>query len=82
MPLEGSGDGARTGYAVAGYELSAGVMLVLLGWVFAPIYLDTEVFTMPEFLKRRYGGERLKLCVSLISLGLYAFTKVTALQTS
>ena len=51
-------------------------MLMMLGWVFAPVYLDLGVFTMPEFLKKRYGGERLKLFITMLSLGLYAFTKV------
>jgi hypothetical protein len=55
-------------------------MLMMLGWIFAPIYIDLGIFTMPEFLKKRYGGERLKLFITLLSLGLYAFTKVSQLK--
>eukprot|EP00040_Diaphanoeca_grandis_P005318 m.32310 g.32310 ORF g.32310 m.32310 type:complete len:725 (+) comp16624_c0_seq1:182-2356(+) len=73
-----AGDGARGGLAVAGYELSAGFMLVLLGWVFAPIYLQMGVFTMPEFLKKRFGSDRLRLVITVVSLALYAFTKLAA----
>ena len=50
-----AGDGARSGLAVAGFEVSAGFMIALLGWVFAPIYIQLNVFTMPEFLKIRFG---------------------------
>eukprot|EP01043_Picozoa_sp_COSAG02_P011040 COSAG02_NODE_400_length_23094_cov_309.555990_17_plen_320_part_00 len=73
-----AGDGARTGLAVGGYELSAGVMLLLLGWVFSPIYMYAGVYTVPEFLLLRYNSERLHLSISCVSLGLYAFTKIAA----
>lgn len=59
-------------------KVSAAIMLVLLGWIFAPVYLRTGVFTMPEYLQHRYNSRRLKLCISIVSLGLYAFTKVAA----
>ena len=37
-----------------------------------------QVFTMPEFLKIRFGSERLRLLNTIVSLGLYAFTKLAA----
>src|SRR5210317_205681 len=49
-----AGQGASTGMAMAHYELHAWIML-MLGWIFVPFYHNARVFTMPEFLERRYG---------------------------
>ena len=119
LPAGLAGDGARDGLAVAGYEVSAGFMIALLGWIFAPIYMQLnvrtpsnvasvpheraqcelgwqwraspaaiwsplrldppspsppgrgvilpfQVFTMPEFLKVRFGSERLRLLNTIV----------------
>ena len=51
-----AGQGA-SGELVAGqFELLASLILILLGWVFVPFYLRSGVFTMPEFLEKRYNG--------------------------
>src|ERR1700733_1563267 len=50
-----SGSGATSGIAVGGYEWEACFMLLILGWVFVPFYLRSNVFTMPEFLERRFN---------------------------
>ena len=49
-----AGSGASSGMAMAHWEMHAWVML-LLGWVFVPFYYRANVFTMPEFLEKRYG---------------------------
>eukprot|EP00730_Choanoeca_flexa_P018592 TRINITY_DN9047_c0_g1_i1.p1 TRINITY_DN9047_c0_g1~~TRINITY_DN9047_c0_g1_i1.p1 ORF type:complete len:605 (+),score=113.26 TRINITY_DN9047_c0_g1_i1:85-1899(+) len=72
-----AGSGAASGIAVGGYEWSAGLMLLLLGWVFVPLYLQCNVFTMPEFLKRRFQSQRLQLALTVMSLLLYVFTKIS-----
>ena len=69
-----AGSGATDGVAMAHYELHAWCLLVL-GWVLGPFYMRSKVFTMPEFLERRYSpGARTVL--SLISLVAYVLTKI------
>ena len=70
-----AGQGAATGLAMAHYELHAWVV-VLLAWVFVPFYYNSKVFTMPEFLERRYGP-RPRWILSLVSLAAYILTKVS-----
>src|SRR5215510_12561704 len=49
-----AGSGATSGMAMAHYELHAWCLLVL-AWVFVPFYMRSMVFTMPEFLERRFN---------------------------
>jgi len=69
-----AGSGCTDGVAMAHYELHAWCLLIL-AWVFVPFYLRSKVFTMPEFLERRFSpGARWLL--SLISLVAYVLTKI------
>ncbi|HVE16783.1 MAG TPA: sodium:solute symporter, partial [Chthoniobacterales bacterium] len=69
-----SGSGATNGVALAHYELHAWCLLVL-GWVFVPFYARSKVFTMPEFLERRFSvGSRYVL--SVISLLTFIVSKI------
>ena len=70
-----AGQGAVTGLAMAHYELHAWIV-VLLAWVFVPFYYQSNVFTMPEFLERRFGP-RPRWILSLVSLAAYVLTKVS-----
>ncbi|WP_370326895.1 sodium:solute symporter [Euzebya sp.] len=71
-----SGTGADSGVATAQFELLASLILLLLGWVFVPFYVKSGVFTMPEFLEKRYSpGARRYL--SYISIVGYVLTKIT-----
>jgi SSS family solute:Na+ symporter len=71
-----AGSGASTGLAVGAYEWSASFCLFLLGWLFVPHYLSSKVFTMPEFLERRFSpGCRWYL--TGVSLFAYIFTKIS-----
>jgi len=69
-----AGSGATNGVALAHYELHAWCLLVL-GWVMAPFYMRSKVFTMPEFLERRFSPTA-RWVLSLISLVAYVLTKV------
>jgi SSS family solute:Na+ symporter len=70
-----AGTGYESGMAMAHWEMHAWLILVL-GWVFVPFYARSRVFTMPEFLERRYcSGARSFL--SVISLVSYVLTKVS-----
>ncbi len=70
-----AGQGASTGLAMAHYELHAWIV-VLLAWIFVPFYYDSKVFTMPEFLERRFGPKP-RWMLSLVSLAAYVLTKVS-----
>lgn len=70
-----AGAGADSGVAMAHYELHAWCLLVL-GWVLVPFYARSRVFTMPEFLERRYSPAA-RWFLSLVSLIAYVFTKVS-----
>ena len=70
-----AGTAAKTGVAMGHYELHAWCIL-LLGWVFVPFYMRSKVFTMPEFLEKRYSSTA-RWFLSLISLVAYVLTKVS-----
>ena len=70
-----AGNGATSGMAMAHYELHAWIM-VILAWVFVPFYYKSGVFTMPEFLERRFDN-RSRWTLSIVSLITYVFTKVS-----
>lgn len=69
-----AGSGATDGVAMAHYELHAWCLLVL-GWVMVPFYLRSKVFTMPEFLEKRFSPKA-RVVLSGISLVAYVLTKI------
>jgi solute:Na+ symporter, SSS family len=71
-----AGTGAASGVAVGQFEVLASLILLLLAWIFVPFYLRSGVFTMPEFLERRYskGARRYLAVVSIIA---YVMTKIS-----
>ena len=69
-----AGAGASSGMAMAHWEIQ-GWMILILGWVFVPFYSRSMVYTMPEFLERRYNKES-RTILSVISLISYVLTKV------
>lgn len=70
-----AGSGATNGMAQAHWELHSWIIL-LLAWVFVPFYYRSGVFTMPEFLERRFDA-RSRWVLSIVSLVAYVFTKVS-----
>ena len=69
-----AGSGATDGVALAHYELHAWCLLIL-GWVMVPFYMRSRVFTMPEFLERRFTPQA-RTVLSIISLIAYVLTKI------
>lgn len=69
-----AGSGATDGVAMAHFELHAWCLLVL-AWVFVPFYMRSRVFTMPEFLERRFSPAN-RTVLSVISLVAYVLTKL------
>lgn len=72
-----AGSGAASGFAVAAWEFNALLLLQLLGWVFIPVYIHSGVYTMPAYLSKRFGGNRLKFYFACLSVLLYIFTKLS-----
>ncbi|XP_072911762.1 sodium/glucose cotransporter 1 [Hemitrygon akajei] len=73
-----AGNAAAGGIATGGFEWNALVFVIILGWLFVPIYIRAGVVTMPEYLKKRFGGNRVRIYLSVLSLFLYIFTKISA----
>ncbi|KAF6345659.1 solute carrier family 5 member 9 [Rhinolophus ferrumequinum] len=72
-----AGTGAAGGLAVGGFEWNATWLLLALGWIFVPVYIAAGVVTMPQYLKKRFGGQRIQVYMSVLSLILYIFTKIS-----
>ncbi len=70
-----AGAGAESGMAMAHWEMH-GWLILVLGWVFVPFYSRSKVFTMPEFLERRFNPASRNF-LSVISLVSYVLTKVS-----
>ena len=69
-----AGSGATDGVALAHYELHAWCLLIL-GWVLAPFYMRSRIYTMPEFLEKRFSSTA-RWVLSVISLVAYVLTKM------
>lgn len=69
-----AGAGATTGVALAHYELHAWCLLVL-AWVFVPFYMRSMVFTMPEFLERRFSAAS-RYVLSIVSIITFIVSKI------
>ena len=71
-----AGTAAASGIAVGQFEILASIILLLLGWVFVPFYIRSGVYTMPEFLERRYSSAA-RWYLAVISIIGYVLTKIS-----
>jgi SSS family solute:Na+ symporter len=71
-----AGSGATSGLAVGHFEWLACIIVLILGWVFVPFYLRSNVFTMPEFLERRFNRQ-CSIYLASVSIIAYVFTKIS-----
>jgi solute:Na+ symporter, SSS family len=71
-----AGSGASSGLAVGHFEWLASFIVLFLGWVFVPFYLKSGVFTMPEFLEKRYDRSS-RVYLTVISIVAYVLTKIS-----
>jgi solute:Na+ symporter, SSS family len=71
-----AGSGASSGLAVGSFEWLAVFMCMILAWVFVPFYLRSGVYTMPEFLERRYGPA-CRWYLTSVSVVAYVATKIS-----
>lgn len=71
-----AGTGAASGVAVGQFEVQASFMILILAWVFVPFYLKSGVYTMPEFMERRYSPAA-RWYLAIISIIGYVLTKIS-----
>ncbi|XP_025789366.1 sodium/glucose cotransporter 1-like [Puma concolor] len=72
-----AGIGATSGIAIGAFEWNAPFLLCVLGWIFSPIYIKAGVMTMPEYLRKRFGGFRIQFLLAILYLFLYIFNKIS-----
>ncbi|KAM6156232.1 sodium/myo-inositol cotransporter 2 [Rhynchocyon petersi] len=72
-----AGSGAATGLSASAYELNGLFSVLMLAWIFLPIYIAGRVNTMPEYLRKRFGGNRIPIILAVLYLFIYIFTKIS-----
>ena len=72
-----AGSGAASGVSVASFEINSMFLIQLLSWLFLPVYIASGVATLPEYISKRFGGNRIRIYLSVLSLMLYIFTKIS-----
>ncbi|NIJ33215.1 SSS family solute:Na+ symporter [Sphingomonas oligoaromativorans] len=73
-----SGSGYAIGLAIASYEWMAALTLLIVGKFFLPIFLRNEIYTMPQFLEKRYGSG-IRTLMAIFWLVLYVFVNLTSI---
>ena len=72
-----SGQGFVVGLAIATYELTAAIALIVMAKYFLPLFLEKKIFTMPQFLESRFDS-RVSLVLAFFWLGVYIFINLTS----
>ncbi|XP_004622952.1 sodium/myo-inositol cotransporter 2 [Octodon degus] len=72
-----AGSGASVGISVTAYEFNGLFSVLMLSWIFLPIYIAGQVTTMPEYLRKRFGGNRISITLAVLYLFIYIFTKIS-----
>ncbi|MCF8341671.1 MAG: sodium/sugar symporter [Chitinophagaceae bacterium] len=73
-----SGSGFKMGLAIAAYEWMAAATLIIVAVFFMPIYLKNKIFTMPQFLTKRYS-ESVSMVMAIFWLLLYVVVNLTSI---
>src|SRR5438876_9505432 len=73
-----SGSGYVIGLGIASYEWMAALTLIIVGKYFLPIFLKNGIYTMPEFLEKRYSS-KVRTVMAIFWLGVYVFVNLTAI---
>ena len=73
-----SGSGYVIGLGIASYEWMAALTLLIVGKYFVPIFLKNNIYTMPEFLEKRYSTQ-VRTVMAVFWLGVYVFVNLTAI---
>ena len=72
-----TGSGFVVGLAIASYEWMAAITLIIVGKYFLPIFIDKKIYTIPEFVEKRFSTE-LKTILAVFWIGLYIFVNLAS----
>lgn len=72
-----SGSGYSIGLAIASYEWMSAITLIIVGKYFLPIFIDKGIYTIPEFVEKRFN-KNLKTILAVFWIGLYIFVNLTS----
>ena len=72
-----SGSGFAGGLAIATYEWMAALTLIVVGKFFLPIFIKKEIYTIPEFVEKRFSSQ-LKTILAVFWIGLYVFVNLAS----
>ncbi|MEA1672469.1 sodium/sugar symporter [Nitrospirillum sp. BR 11163] len=73
-----AGSGYAIGLAISCYEWMAALTLIIVGKYFLPIFLENQIYTMPQFLEQRYGSS-VRLTLAVFWLGVYVFVNLASI---
>ena len=73
-----SGSAYVVGIAIASYEWTAAIALLVVGKYLLPVFLKHEIYTMPQFLEQRYD-HRVRMVMATFWLGVYVFVNLTSI---
>ena len=73
-----SGSGFAGGLAIASYEFMAAITLIIVGKFFLPIFIKQGIYTIPEFVEKRYSSN-LKTILAVFWLALFIFVNLTSI---
>ncbi len=73
-----SGSGFAMGLAIASYEWMSAATLIIVAWLFIPLYLKNKIFTMPQFLAQRYNNQ-VSTVMAVFWLLVYVFVNLTSI---
>ena len=74
-----NGSGFALGLAIATYEWMAAITLLVVGKFFLPIYIEKKIYTIPEFVKKRYSNN-LKTILAVFWISLFVFVNLTTVM--
>lgn len=72
-----SGSGYTVGLAIASYEWMAAITLIIIGKYFLPIFIEKGIYTIPEFVEKRYS-RNLKTILAVFWISLYVFVNIAS----
>ncbi len=72
-----SGSGYKVGLAIASYEWMAAITLIVVGKFFLPIFIEKGIYTIPEFVEKRYSTQ-LKTILAVFWIALYIFVNIAS----
>lgn len=72
-----SGSGFALGLAIASYEWMAAITLIIVGKYFLPVFLKSNIYTMPQFIEKRYDN-RVRTILAVFWILVYVFVNLTS----